>query len=228
MAGKIHRYDCYDLRKFGPEDIGVFLDIGAQIGSTTIQARILNAAARVIALEPCRETFEILETNMKYWNTECYNVALGPGNPMCFIQKGSSGLNRFVDENDKQWWPEDVPYMTESKTLVQMFVDYNIQTDVPYIIKIDCEGGERYILREEGALDLIRGSVMTVMEIHIGFGGTSEQWTQWFKKLSDTHDLLLAGWQKGKDGKKYVYVPCDTLPIKGRYQIELMNKSWPA
>lgn len=226
MAGKIHRYDCYDLRKFDPEEIGVFLDIGAQIGSTSIMARILNAAARIIALEPCIETFEILKRNLMYWNVECYNVALGSGTPMCFLRGRSSGTHRFVDEDERQWWPKEIDYVVESKTLSQIFQDYNVQTDKPYIIKIDCEGGERHILKDENAQDLIRGSIMTVMEIHSGFGGTHEQWTPWFKELENTHKLLLAGWERGEDYKKYVYMPCDVLPTRGYYQIQLMSKSW--
>ena len=67
MAGKIWRYDCYDIRKFDPGDIDTFLDIGANCGRTSLQAKVLNPTARVISIEPCINTFEILQANMLQW-----------------------------------------------------------------------------------------------------------------------------------------------------------------
>lgn len=228
MAGKIHRYDCYDLRKFDPEDIGLFLDIGANVGTTAIMARILNPRARIIALEPCKETFDILHRNMFYWQTECYNVAYGSGTPMCFVPQRSTGTHRFVTDSDeeKQWWKDT--YTVESKTLTQMFEEYKISTKDNYIIKMDCEGGERFLLEEKKAWGLIRGSVQTIFELHLSFGGTSQQWNGWFKQFRDTHELCMGQWIDKETPKcRYVYVPCEGLSSsRGRHQIGLIDKEW--
>jgi FkbM family methyltransferase len=228
MAGKIHYYDCYDLRKFKPHDIKAFVDIGANVGTTVIMARILNPQAKVVALEPCKETFDILERNMQYWQTECYNVAFGPGTPMNFVPRSQSGMHRFVDDSDeeKQWWKDT--YTIESKTLVQIFEEYKIPTSEPYIIKVDCEGGERFLLEEVEAWNLIRSSVQTMFEIHLSFGGTFDQWNEWFKKFEDTHELRLGHWvDKGTPQRRYVYTPVDQLPSpKGTPQMSLVDRDW--
>jgi FkbM family methyltransferase len=231
MAGNIHRYDCYDLRKFRPGDIDVFLDIGAQIGSTTVMAKLLNPTARIIAIEPCKESFDTLRKQV--WGAECYNVALGPGTPMCFIKGKNSGLNRFVDENEKQWWPngdniEGGNILVESKTLEQLFVDYQIPWKQNYIIKLDCEGGERYLLQEEDAVYCVRHSTQTVLELHFGFGGTFEQWRDWLALFKDTHELLVGDWEFGVKIKRYIYKLCSELPLKGRgwRQVELVRRNW--
>jgi len=51
MAGKIHYYDTYDLRKFlkiSPYCIDGLIDIGANVGSVSIMGRLLFPAARII------------------------------------------------------------------------------------------------------------------------------------------------------------------------------------
>lgn len=226
MAGKIHYYDCYDLRKFKPHDIKAFIDVGANVGTTSIMARILYPQAKVVALEPCKETFDILERNMKYWQTECYNVAYGPGTPMNFVPRSQSGMHRFVSNQEKQWWKDT--YTTESKTLVQIFGEYEIPTDAPYMIKIDCEGGERFLLKEEEAELLVMNSVQTMFEIHLSFGGTSDQWNEWFKKFENTHELRLGQWvDKETSKRRYVYIPVNQLPSeKGTPQMSLVNREW--
>jgi len=235
MAGKIWRYDCYDLRKFDPLDISYFVDIGANVGSTSLQAKVLNPKARVISLEPTKKTFNILNINMEQWkNTgvECYNIALGDGTEMCFHDRGGEcgGNNRFYSAEEKKWWPGD-SYLVESKTLTQIFVDYKINTEEAYIIKVDCEGGERFLIRpefEEESLKYIRGSVQTMLELHLGLGGLRDEWNSFINKLKDTHELRLGGWKdKNTPNRRYKYDPCEEIiQEKGNIQIELVNKEW--
>ena len=121
MAGKILRYDCYDLRKFKVGDIHTFLDIGANIGTTSLMAQILNPTARVIALEPVKETFEVLRRNLEHVShpkIECYNIALGDGKPMCFHRRKYNGMHRFYSEKEKElgWWDQHGEYLMDSKT----------------------------------------------------------------------------------------------------------------
>ncbi len=235
MAGKVFRYDCYDLRKFKPGDISTFIDIGANIGSVSLMAKVLNPTARVIALEPCEMTFNKLTENMAQWmNTgiECYNVALGDGSDLCLAKKHSlhnSGLNKFYAEEEKQWWPSEDREMAPSKSLADIFKDYDISVSEPYIIKIDSEGGERFLLQQQETIDLVRGSVQAVFEIHLGFGGTGEQWREWIQNLSDTHELRIGQWEGEEDDelRKYRYIPHeDFLFTKKNHAVELINRDW--
>lgn len=236
MAGKIWRYDSYDLRKFAPGEINYFIDIGANLGATSLMAKILNPTARVFAFEPSPDIYNILIGNMKQWmNTgiECHNVALGDGSELCLEPMGNhgSGMHRFHTEQDKQWWPEE-HIMVPSKTLSSIFQDYNIPLTDTFLLKIDCEGGERFLLSDEqkqDSLEIIRKSVQTMFEIHIPFGGTGEQWNNWFKKVSDTHELRI----KIKEGTKesgmyrYRYVLCEEFSFsRGKHEVELVNKNW--
>lgn len=234
MAGKIWRYDGYDLRKFKPGEINYFVDIGANVGTTSIMAKILNPTARIIALEPSPQTYKILVANMKQWaptGIECYNVALGDGEDMCLIPRKHSGMHRFCTENEKQWWPEEHA-MTPSKTLAKIFEDYNIPLSDTFILKIDCEGGERFLLsgeQEEQALQIVRHSVQTMFEIHMPFGGTGKQWNSWFKKLSDTHELRFKTVEHSKENGtyKYIYIPCNEFIYeKGFKEVLLINRAW--
>ncbi len=235
MAGKIWKYDCYDLRKFKPMDINCFIDIGANIGSTTFMAKILNPVSRIIALEPAKETFKYLQNGLNHWRgskIESYNIALGDGEKMYFHERGGEcgGMNKFYSEKEKGWGSEDT-YTIDSKTLKQIFVDYNIDVNKSYIIKIDCEGGERFLIHpdfEEESLGYIRNSVQTMIEIHFGLGGTKEQWNFFINKLKDTHELRIGGWRDKKTiYRRYVYDFYNEIPYdRGHIQIELVNKEW--
>ena len=237
MAGKIWRYDCYDLRKFKPMDINCFIDIGANIGSTSLMVKILNPIARIIALEPCKKTFEYLESSFKNWRrigVEKYNIAIGDGNKMYFYERGGEcgGMNKFYSEEEKEkGWGSKNTYGVDSKTLKQIFNDYKIDIDQSYIIKIDCEGGERFLLQsefEEDSLMYIRNSVQTMIEVHFGLGGTKEQWNSFITKLKDTHELRIGGWKdKNTEYRRYEYNYHEEIPYdRGHVQIELVNKKW--
>ena len=236
---KIWDYDCYDLRKFKPGEIDFFLDIGANVGTVSLQAKVLLPKAKVISLEPARDTFEILERNMQQWKStgiKLYNVALGDGSLMSFHRKGKagSGMNRFYNQDEKDKWRKNYEYEIESKTIKQIFEDYKIDVEKKYIIKIDCEGGERHLLQQEKDFTYyVKNSVQVMMEIHRGLGGgeSYDGWNEWFKKIKDTHTLKLGTWiDKHTSKQKYVYVPIEKLSgesLEKRWvSIELVNKKW--
>jgi len=230
MAGKIHRYDCYDLRKYHPEDIKTFVDIGANVGTTTIMARLLMPASKVVAFEPCRETYNALTKNLEWLLRkdflECHNIALGDGSDLCFQGDGTSGLNKFLTLEERTVvWPGEYDYTTLSRPLVEIFDRYSVDTESPFIIKIDCEGGERFILEQQECWPLLQKAVQINFEIHVGLGGTCDEWNTWFDMMSETHELREARWiDKGTQDRRYRYIPVDKITNSGEY--ELMNKKW--
>lgn len=231
MGGNIIKYDGYDLRKYGPGDVDLFIDIGANIGTVSVMARILFPFARIHAFEPCENNYRKLVENTKYWGIRCHSAALGPGTPMCKIPHGQSGMHRFVDNDETQWWPDKIYQMANSWTVGRIMQECEIgrtNDGMGYILKIDCEGGERYILRQKEAVNLILFSLQTNIEIHMPFGGKGAEWKDFLKIFKNTHDLYLARWDidTGKKTKDYVYELCDygKFPRRGRVTIQLCRR----
>lgn len=157
---------------------------------------------------------------------------MGDGSPMYFQDRGNSGQHRFFTDEELCKWPAvEKQYAVESKTLKQIFDDYHIDRDKPYIIKIDCEGGERFLMQEEfleESLDIIGGSVQTMMEIHFGLGGQKEQWDSFYDRIRDTHELRFGRWiDKGSPDRRYVYTAYhEMLKGKGRLTVEFVDRKW--
>jgi FkbM family methyltransferase len=207
MSGNIWSYDNYDLRKYTPGSIDYFLDIGGCVGTTAVLFKALVPQAKVFSLEPCVEDFKTMSKVAGFWGVRCYNMALGDGKPMWFDKK-HIGAHRFYTGDEKQWWPKE-GYFVESSTFCQLFRDFGIHGR--YIIKVDTEGGERFLLREPGAIDIIRGSVQFNMEYHNKFGGKREEWRDWFANFKDTHNLFHR--TRELVGLRYVYISVD-MPVE--------------
>ena len=131
MAGKIWKYDCYDLRKFDPYEINYFFDIGTNTGIVALQAKVLYPKVKVIGIEPAKDTFEMLKNNIKQWKSteielcdvELYNIALGDGGLMNMHRKGKAGcgMNKFYSEKEKHKWTENQEYIIKSKTIKDFY-----------------------------------------------------------------------------------------------------------
>jgi FkbM family methyltransferase len=170
----------------------------------------------IYAFEPGKEAFEILKIVKGYALHEvwCYNIALGPGTPMCLYPHKKTGDNKFLSDKEKKAWPKEARWIVPSKTLTQMFTDFKIPTNEPYIIKIDTEGtegGERFMLDDLESVDLVRRAEQIMLELHFGFGGTREEWAAWFDQFSDTHILKYGIWNKEVDPKKYIYITINSI-----------------
>ncbi len=214
--------DQYDLRKFAPDKIDYFLDIGACVGTASVLFKSVCPNAKVIAVEPCLENYEVLKVAAGTWDVRCHHLALGNGEKLCFGRRSPQG-HRFYTTEEKQWWPEDPEYFVDSKSLPEMFRLFGIKKR--YIIKSDTEGGERFILDDTDSVDIIRNSIQFNLEYHRGFGGEEERWHEWFRQFADTHILLFR--TRDKDGDKCVYEET-TGPEKENWRSEfvLRRRNW--
>jgi hypothetical protein len=158
------------------------------------------------------------------WGVECHNMALGDGTPLRFNQSRSgSGYNYFSHSKDRQY--EYGSYTVPSKTLSSIMEDFKVQP--PYILKIDCEGGERFMLTDPGSKDIVRNSLQVVMELHRS-GGPFETWMEFFKSI-DTHDTFILTKEDDPDlpgHKHYVYNRCPPDQIQPRQylNVQLLRK----
>jgi len=204
MSWKTWRYDCYNLRMYKPEDIDLFLDIGAMGGDVFLMSRILFPFSRVVGIEPNKESFEILKRYIGP-SSQCYNVALGDGTPLWLRSKNSkNGQCKFVPEG---YTRDSSSYSVESKLLSQMFSDYKLNVDSRFIIKCDVEGGEAFLLKEwEKSLAIIRKSIQFNIEIHLGSWNKPEDWDRYLEDLRKTHNIYIGGYiREGRKKVKYFY-----------------------
>jgi len=223
--GKLFKYDCYDLRKFKINDIKTFIDIGANIGSVSTMARVLFPFARVIAIEPAKDTFELLKAAVQYLSVECYNEALGPNVPLWFSKQRHKGLSKFLSDDEIKKWPKNIGYQITSKTLPEIVKSHNIDLSDPFIIKIDCEGGEKY-LRDQESIEIIKQSVQTGIEIHIPFGGSREEFEEFLNYFIDSHNLYEGHWNDSHNKTKYDFVEYAGLEGRGKTEINLVSKKY--
>jgi len=199
MAGNIWRHDIYNLRKYYPGSIDYFLDIGGCVGATSLMFKMIDPFAKIRSIEPCKEDYAKLKQLGDEWGFRSYNFALGDGKPLCFGRK-NQGQHRFYTEEEKQWWPEVPEYLVESKTITEIFDLFHIGGR--YIVKVDCEGGERFILNDEKSMPLIRESIQFNIELH-RLGGEVDAWAKWFNNFKTTHQLYKIN-KMGRDDKNQV------------------------
>lgn len=224
MSGKVSKYDCYDLRKFNIKEIKTFLDIGCEKGTVSVMARILFPFARIVGIEPCIDSYNLLKQVLKYKNIKLYNIALGDGTPLYFKRGRFSGVHRFLTKEEGKVLNQKLDYRVKTKSLSNIFKAFKINAEESFILKVDCEGGERYILKDKESIDYIRKSTQTIMELHQPFGGNYEEWNEFFYKLKDTHQLLVGSWKVEKGVLKYIYTPIEKMTRNACYQIELLRK----
>ena len=187
IAASIWRHDQYSLRKYQPGSIDFFLDIGGCVGTASVLFKAIDPFARVIALEPSKEDFNIMSIVAGEWDIECWNIAFGDGTPLRFDRR-KRGSHRFYTNSETQWGPDKPEYLVQSMTLPELVRQFNIRGR--YIIKMDCEGGERFLLEDRDAIDIIKGCVQFTLEYHKGFGGDQKRWREWFCNFNGTHTLM--------------------------------------
>ena len=185
--------DLYRIRGYGQDHFELILDIGANIGIFSVYAKTMFPDARIVAVEPSHEALEMLKKNTALFEIEIDERALGTGEPL--YQKDRTMLfnSRFV--------PQDVEgggtYSVETASLEQIFTDHACFLSRPYLLKLDIEGGERYLLGHIGSETVLRHARQISMELHFrSLKYPYEHWldfatyNDWIHALlDDTHDI---------------------------------------
>ncbi len=157
--------DCYMLKRWSFDFFDYIFDIGANVGIFSSYAAMTHTNAKIFAYEPCKETFKNLVEDLWFLpNIECTNEAMGDGSDLFFYDTGWSGCNLFYKEGEKEKQLD--AYTVKSKTLSDIFYDKSISLDDKYFIKIDCEGGERFLLEDKKSIEVIKNSSGSGIEIH--------------------------------------------------------------
>ncbi len=141
-------------------DKPVILDLGANIGCSSVYLAHKYPQARIIAVEPELSNFECLERNTKpYPCIKCCRYALWTHNDGVDVVDTKSGKWGFRTENHhSDAGTTSTPSITINKLLLKEGLDY---VD---LMKIDIEGAERELF--SGGTGWIRQVGAMVIELH--------------------------------------------------------------
>ena len=131
----------------------IVVDVGAGIGEFALLAsELVGPEGKVIAIEPSPDDFVTLKKNLEANN--CKNVI--PVNKAVSDKKGPLVLSFKGRE-----------FKCDSDSLIGILEDYNINHNQIDFIKMDIEGGEKFVIPQ--SLELIKNVKFLAMEIHEGY-----------------------------------------------------------
>ncbi len=165
-------YAILTQQYFGDEQPHFIIDVGANIGCATLYLRRFFPDAKYIAIEASKSNFEALERNIslnRCENVKAINNAFWVNNEI--LELGNS----FRD--GREWafstrpLQEQLAEQKNNTTLVQGITLAQILADNQIlevdILKIDIEGGEKWILEDSATMQLIKEKVkILLMEVH--------------------------------------------------------------
>lgn len=189
------------LHLLKPKDC--FVDIGANVGSYSILAGVVNQA-KVYAIEPIEETYKRLEKNLILNNLQdsCTTVLAAMGSEVGTLRMTTQydTMNRVADSQHSNF-VKDVDSLTLDKLCVEF---------VPTLIKIDVEGWEFEVLK--GGVQILRNPTLKALIVETkGYG------SRYGFKDSDLFDLLL----------NFDFKPCSYNPLTRELkQIDLNNSQF--
>jgi len=153
LIGEMEGYGICPRRR---APVHTIIDVGANVGIFALKARLEYPAARIIALEPTPETFEVLQDNMQGLNVEIYRLALGDGS-RCKMRGRSSVQKHTVPSATGG---------TQTLTFADIMKKFDVQADRTCAAKFDCEGGEYSLLTNPEDKKYITKLGVLALEIH--------------------------------------------------------------
>lgn len=168
------------------------MDIGGCLGSISTLFASQNTRTKIIIYEPDPENFILLLKNIEEFpNIEAHNIALGNGEDLfffhtdvqeqgCYVDDRGLLFNGLVQSHRNSIFVETLGgYRVSSKRLVKIFTDDNIQGRI--CLKIDTEGGERFLLGDGVSTEMMKVCDHIAMEVH--FPPTKANRNQWFNNF---------------------------------------------
>ncbi|MDJ1168124.1 FkbM family methyltransferase [Roseofilum sp. BLCC_M154] len=171
--------DTYGLRRF--QNLENIVDIGANIGIFSIHAATLFPQAKILAYEPCSETFDNLKKNVNPFNVQAYPYAVGQYTDKVNLSVQGDLTACYVAKNDNSSLSSSqVCDMLSFQEIVD-YMNGKIQ-----LLKLDCEGSEYEIIQSPSfnSVEYVVGEFHTCeqgnpeygLELLQQKGFTVEQW----------------------------------------------------
>lgn len=173
---KMVREDEMFIRAFLKEG-GNYIDIGANIGTTTLCAsKVVGGDGKIFTFEPHIETFLLLKKNILLNNVKnvfLYNLAIGDKEEKLYItNESSSDINHLVKEGDLS---------VDVKTLDSVLTSVS-EVD---LLKIDVEGFEEAVFR--GAEQVLKKTEVVFFEC------SKKQYDRYGFSFQNIFNFLKAG-----------------------------------
>jgi len=175
VIAQVFKNGDYNLRRLrrGPELAGfcelgasskkasLILDAGANIGASPVFFACSFPKARVVAIEPENDNFELLSVNTRDLPVECIHGAVG----------SKPGLVDLVDPGEGSWGfrtsaSGDGKSTNQSVQCVTINEIYKAHAHdcFPFIVKIDIEGGEHDLFSEN--TEWVAKTPLIIIELH--------------------------------------------------------------
>jgi FkbM family methyltransferase len=135
----------------------LIIDAGANIGLSSVFFAMHFPTALVVAVEPEGKNFDVLCMNAARFNIECLKAALS----------SQTGRARVTDPGRGDWGYQTEPAAdgdVPSVTIDSLYQRYAKDRIVPFIVKIDIEGGEKDLFGLN--TEWIRETPLLIVELH--------------------------------------------------------------
>lgn len=156
-------HDEYQINDLRPHNVRTVVDIGAHVGSFTVLCHHYWPNAKVVAVEPHPESFELLQLNTAHIPASqlmLVNAAISPNPGKCLLASpvSHSRVAEYVPEIWESLRPRqrnfgiEVPAITVKQLWTQIVEWGTSEID---LLKLDCEGAEYLVVPELSALGLM-------------------------------------------------------------------------
>ena len=190
--------DVYNFRRFPHNHFDFILDIGAATGMFSMLARIMNPRAMIVAIEPDSIPFEHLAQNVFNLRVYFEKIALGDGSKRYRLLKDAIGRTMFSPYSTKH-----TDEVVGSIRLSEIFYKYGGDLSKRYYIKIDCEGGEQWLVDHKPTEEILYNAAAVGMKLHFPSDHPksprwyNEPWVKpwefyhdWWKRVFIDHDVI--------------------------------------
>ncbi|OUJ73151.1 FkbM family methyltransferase [Hymenobacter crusticola] len=144
--------------------VNSIIDAGGNIGLSTIKFSNVFPKSKIITIEPDADNFKVLQKNVKANNVSAILIKKGIWNKSCKLyfdrsfrdgKEWSISLTEEANSSD----------FVEAVSINDIVKDYSLE-EID-LLKIDIEGGERFIFNETGfGLEFLKITKIVAIEIH--------------------------------------------------------------
>ena len=180
--------DTYYLNKINRNSIPNMIDVGANIGMISLLARILHPEMNIFSFEPHPQTFKDLKENVDHMKIKTFNYALGNGETFYLTAQRKMDLcNKFSKEDEVIVASQQV----QSYTIQEIFQKSKMKPE-DTLLKIDCEGGEHFMVGDKESEDILKRTKIITMEAHNTEKFELKPFIDWFlHHFWATHSVIV-------------------------------------